>query len=101
MELDTILSSHPLTIFCENHPIRQLFFFESVVGDDFGPQSDIDMLVEFASRHTRGFDFFLMEVKLFQLLGHKVNIEPPNFLRSEIRRSVLLEAVSDYEQAYP
>ena len=99
MDLDTLLSSHKLRSFCQKHHIRQLSFFGSVVRDDFGPQSDIDVLVKFEPGHTPGFDFFLMEVELSQLLGRKVDLQTLNFLSPEIRSSVLSEAVPAYEQA--
>ena len=99
MDINAALSSHQLENFCQKHHIRQLSFFGSVVRDDFGPQSDIDVLVEFESGHTPGFDFFLMEAELSQLLGRKVDLQTLNFLSPEIRSSVLLEAVPAYEQA--
>jgi uncharacterized protein len=99
MDLDVFLSSKQLRSFCQKHHIRQLSFFGSVVRDDFGPQSDIDVLVEFEPGHTPGFDFFMMEVELSQLLEHKVDLQTLNFLSPEIRRSVLSETVPAYEQA--
>lgn len=41
--------------FCERHHIRRLSLFGSVLRGDFGPQSDIDVLVEFESGHVPGF----------------------------------------------
>ncbi len=99
MDLNTFLSSHQLESFCRKHHIRRLSFFGSVVRDDFGPYSDIDVLVEFEPAHIPGFDFFLMEAELSQLLGRKVDLQTLNFLSSEIRSSVLSEAVPAYEQA--
>jgi uncharacterized protein len=99
MQINTLLSSDQLKGFCQKHHIRQLSFFGSVIRDDFGKQSDIDVLVEFETGHTPGFDFFLMEVELSQLLGRQVDLQTLNFLSSEIRNSVLSEAVLAYEQA--
>lgn len=99
MNLDMLLSSHQLKSFCQKHHIRQLSFFGSVVREDFGPQSDIDVLVEFEPDHVPGFDFFLMEVELSQLLGHNVDLQTLNFLSPEIRRAVLSEAIPAYGQA--
>lgn len=98
MDLDAFLSSHEIENFCQKHHIRQLSFFGSVVRDDFGPQSDIDVLVEFEPGNTPGLDFFLMEVELSHVLGRKVDLQTINFLSPEIRLSVLSEAVSAYEQ---
>ena len=99
MDFNALLSSEHIRRFCQKYHIRQLSFFGSVVRNDFGPQSDIDVLVEFEPDHTPGFDFFLMEAELSQLLGHKVDLQTLNFLSPEIRRSVLSEAVPAYEQA--
>ncbi|HEX7975764.1 MAG TPA: nucleotidyltransferase family protein [Anaerolineales bacterium] len=99
MDLDVLLSSSKIKSFCQMHHIRKLSFFGSVVRDDFGPQSDIDVLVEFEAGHTPGLDFFLMEAELSQMLGRKVDLQTLNFLSPEIRRSVLSEAVPAYEQA--
>lgn len=74
-------------------------FFGSVVRDDFGQKSDIDILVEFEPGHIPGFDFFLMEAELSRLLGRKVDLHTENFLSPEIRRTVLSESVVAYEQA--
>ena len=52
--------SIPATIlaeFCKRHHIRKLAFFGSVLRDDFGPQSDVDVLVEFEQGHTPGLAF--------------------------------------------
>ena len=99
MDLKTLISSHQIKTFCQSHHIRRLSFFGSVVRDDFGPQSDIDVLVEFDAGHTPGYDFFLMEAELSQLLGGKVDLQTLNFLSPEIRPAVLSEAVPAYEQA--
>jgi uncharacterized protein len=99
MDINAVLSSHQLKNFCQKYHIRQLSFFGSVVRDDFGPQSDIDVLVEFEPGHMPGFDFFLMEAELSQMLGRKVDLQTLNFLSPEIRSSVLSEAVPAYEQA--
>ena len=99
MNLQAFLSSQQVKNFCQKHHIRRLSLFGSVVRDDFGPQSDIDVLVEFEPNHTPGFDFFLMETELSQLVGRKVDLLTLNFLSPEIRQSVLSEAIPTYEQA--
>ncbi len=99
MDLEALLSTHSLKIFCQKYHIRQLSFFGSVVRDDFSPQSDVDVLVDFEPGFTPGFDFFLIEADLSQLLGRRVDLQTLNFLSPEIRSSVLAEAVPAYEQA--
>ena len=74
-------------------------FFGSIVRDDFGPDSDIDVLVEFDPDHIPGLEFFSMEAELSQMLGRKVDLQTLNFLSPEIRLTVVSEAVPAYEQA--
>jgi hypothetical protein len=99
MDLDALLSSPLIKDFCQAHHIRRLSFFGSLVRDDFGPQSDIDVLVEFEPGHIPGYDFFLMEAKLSQLLGRKVDLQTLKFLSPAIQKRVFDEAVLAYEQA--
>jgi predicted nucleotidyltransferase len=96
MDINKLLSSQQIRGFCQKHHIRQLSFFGSVVRDDFGPQSDIDVLVDFEPGHTPGFDFFLMEAELSKLLGRKVDLQTLGFLSPEIRRSILSETIPVY-----
>ena len=97
----TILGVTPaqIKVFCQKHHIRSLSFFGSVVRDDFGPHSDIDIFVEFEPGHIPGYNFFLIEDELSQLLGRKVDLQTANFLSREVRQTALSEAVVAYEQA--
>lgn len=98
MDFSAIQSSKKLKQFCQRHHIRRLSFFGSVVRSDFGPNSDIDVLVEFEPGHTPGFGFFLIEAELSALLGRKVDLQTIHFLSPEIRGAVLSEAIPAYEQ---
>ena len=93
------IQSHQIEHFCQKYHIRNLAFFGSVVRDDFGPHSDVDVLVEFEKGHTPGFDFFLFEEELSQLLGRKVDLQTANFLSPEIRQIAIKESVTAYERA--
>jgi predicted nucleotidyltransferase len=98
MGLNSIrLRSVQIEQFCNKYHILRLAFFGSVVRDDFGPYSDLDVLVEFEPGHIPGFDFFLMEVELSRLLDCKVDLQTENFLSPDIRQSVLSEAITAYE----
>jgi len=90
-------SSVKIKKFCQKHHIQRMSFFGSVVRNDFGPNSDIDVLVEFEPGFTPGLDFFLMEAELSQMLGRKVDLQTINFLSPHIRDSVLAEAIPAYE----
>jgi predicted nucleotidyltransferase len=92
------LTPQQIEAFCQKHHIRSLAFFGSVVREDFGPHSDVDVLVNFEPDHVPGFDFFLIEAELSRLIGRKVDLQTVHFLSREIRQSALSEAVITYEQ---
>jgi hypothetical protein len=88
-----------LASFCRRHHIARLSFFGSVVRDDFGPDSDIDVLVEFEPGHTPGLAFFGMQEELGEILGRKVDLNTPGFLSKHFRDEVLAEAEVQYVSA--
>jgi len=85
--------------FCRRHHIRRLAFFGSVLRDDFGPDSDVDVLVEFEPGHVPGLAFMAMERELSDLLGRKVDLNTPGFLSPYYRDRVIEEAEVQYAQA--
>ena len=88
-----------LADFCRKHHIRKLAFFGSVLRDDFRPDSDVDVLVEFEPGHVPGFAFFSMEAELSEILGRNVDLNTPQFLSKYFRDEVRKEALVQYEQA--
>ena len=84
--------------FCRKHHIRKLAFFGSVLRDDFRPDSDVDMLVEFEPEDMPGLAFFAMEAELSEMLGRKVDLNTPQFLSPYFRDKVVAEAVVQYER---
>lgn len=95
----TSISNELISGFCQKHHIHYLALFGSVARDDFRPESDIDVLVEFEEGHTPGLDFFLIEAELSKLLGRKVDLQTRNFLSADILKNALSEAEAVYEQA--
>jgi predicted nucleotidyltransferase len=88
-----------IAAFCRRNHIRQLAFFGSVLRDDFGPDSDIDVLVEFEPGKVPGLDFFGMQDELSELLGRKVDLHTPQDLSPYFRDEVLAEAEFHYVEA--
>lgn len=84
--------------FCRKHHIRKLALFGSVLRDDFRPDSDIDVLVEFEPEYMPGLAFFAMEAELSQMLGRKVDLNTPQFVSPYFRREVEEKAEVQYEQ---
>ena len=81
-----------LADFCRRHHIRRLALFGSALREDFGPTSDIDVLVEFEAGHTPGLAFFAMQEELSCLFGRKVDLNTPRSLSRYFRNRVLDEA---------
>jgi len=99
MELEAIpLTKEQIRAFCRKHHIRSLAFFGSVVRDDFTPQSDVDVLVEFEPDHIPGFKFFMIQAELSNLIGRPVDLQTASFLSPEVLQSALSEAVKVYDQ---
>lgn len=79
--------------FCEQHGVKRLSLFGSVLRDDFGPNSDIDVLVEFHPGRTPGmFGFGQMIIELREIFGRDVDLRTPNDLSRYFRDAVLREA---------
>ena len=66
--------------FCQRHHICKLALFGSILREDFGPNSDIDILVQFEPGHTPGFAFIDLQDQLTHLLGHTVDLNTPQDL---------------------
>ena len=82
--------------FCRRNHIRKLAFFGSVLRDDFGPESDVDILVEFEEGHVPGLRFFALQDELTSLMGRKVDLHTPGFLSRYFRKEVLEQAQVQY-----
>ena len=82
------VSQQAINKFCRRHGIRKLAFFGSVLSDDFGPDSDVDVLVEFEPGRTPGFAFFAMQEELSKILGRRVDLHTPNSLSPYFRHDV-------------
>jgi predicted nucleotidyltransferase len=85
--------------FCRRHHIRRLALFGSVLRADFGPTSDVDVLVEFEPDHVPGLAFFTMQQELSTLIGRPVDLNTPGFISRYFRESVLNEAEPLYVAA--
>jgi uncharacterized protein len=81
-----------ITAFSRRNRIRKLALFGSVLRDDFTPESDVDVLVEFEPGHTPGLAFFAMQRELSAILGKKADMNTPKDLSPYFRQEVLDEA---------
>ncbi len=87
-----------LADFCRRQHIARLSFFGSVTRDDFGPDSDVDVLVEFEDGHVPGMITFSgMELELTRLFQRKVDLNTPGCFGPDNRKRVLKEAVLQFD----
>jgi len=85
--------------FCRKHGLRRLSLFGSVLRDDFRPDSDVDVLVEFRQGVRAGYlTMAAMERELSQLLGRRVDLRTPAELSRYFRDDVLRAAEVRYAE---
>ena len=92
------IPQHKIEAFCRRYHIRRLAFFGSALRGELGPDSDLDVLVEFDPNHIPGLAFFRMQDELSQMLGRQVDLNTPQFLSPYFRQQVQNEAAVIYEQ---
>jgi predicted nucleotidyltransferase len=86
--------------FCQRHHIRRLAFFGSALRDDFTPDSDVDVLVEFEPGTRVGMIRLAgIELELSGILDRKVDMHTPGFISKYFRSQVLAEAEDQYVAA--
>ncbi len=86
------LPGEEISAFCRRHRIKSLSLFGSALREDFGPASDVDVLVEFEPGHLPGLEFFAMEAESSAIIGRQVDLHTPGFLSRRFREKVLREA---------
>ena len=100
MSLRIEIPNDKISDYCRRNRIRRLAFFGSVLREDFGLDSDIDVLVEFEhDAHVGLISLAGMEIELTIILGHKAEIHTFNGLNPLFRDEVLDSAEVQYEQA--
>ena len=93
-----------IAAFCRRNRIRRLALFGSVLRDDFAPDSDVDVLVEFEIGARVGYlGLARIETDLGEILGRKANMltfrgveSSPNWL---LREEILNSTETIFEQA--
>ena len=100
MNSSVIIAREKIADFCRRHSICRLSIFGSALREDFRPDSDIDVLVEFLPGHTPGFfGLFDMEEELSVIFaGRKVDLRTPNDLSRYFRDEVVATAEVQYAQ---
>ena len=85
------LPQEAITAFCRKWRVRELALFGSVLRPDFGPNSDVDVLVSFESGEQWNlWDIVAMKEELEALLGRPVDLVEKKALRNAFRRQEIL-----------
>jgi hypothetical protein len=78
---------------CRRWKIREFALFGSILRDDFSPESDVDVLVDFEADHPwSGFDLVDLLDELERAFGRRVDLVTKKGLRNPVRREVILNA---------
>jgi len=97
MSLRIEVDRQSIARFCRRDGIRRPSFFGSVLHDDFGPDSDVDVLVEFEPDAAVGlFEFVDLQQEMSEFVGREVDVHTPASLSHFFRD----EVVSSAEVAY-
>ncbi len=82
-----------LADFCQKWRVRELSLFGSALRDDFGADSDVDVLVSFEPRADWSLlDLVVMKEELSALLGRDVDLVEQEALRNPYRRAAILNS---------
>ncbi len=93
IERATDIPREQLAAFCRQNAIARLSLFGSILRDDFGPASDVDVLIEFTPQATPSLlDLGRMQQVLCDLLGRQVDLKTPDFLSPVVRERVRRQA---------
>lgn len=89
--------------FCRRRKITELALFGSVLGDDFGPNSDIDLLVSFHpdAKYTL-FDLVHIQEKLSNIFNREVDLVERQAIersRNPLRRKAILDTAETVYEA--
>ena len=86
------IPAEAVAAFCRKWKIEELAIFGSVLRRDFRPDSDVDVLVDFAKEHGWSlYDIVDMEDELKQMFGRKIDLVMKGGLKNPIRRRQILE----------
>lgn len=99
MAVQVTIPTRQIADFCRRNAIRKLALFGSVLRNDFRPDSDIDVLVEFEpNAKVNYFTFIDMQDGLHQLFQREIDLHTPQSLSPYIRPDIIQSAEVIYEQ---
>ncbi len=87
------VSPRRIAAFCRRWQVRELSLFGSAVREDFGPESDVDVLVSFEpGARWSLLDLVVMTEELERLFGRRVDLVEKEALRNPFRRHTILSS---------
>ena len=90
------VSAEQIREICERYHVREMALFGSMARGEAGPESDVDVLVEFEPEAEIGWKFFDLEEELGRLFGRKVDLGTKGSLKPRVRENVLRDARTIY-----
>lgn len=89
--VESLIPARELNDFCQRWRVREMSFFGSVLRDDFGPESDVDVLVSFEDDAPWSlWDLTAMQDELSARLGRPIDLVEREGLRNPFRRERIL-----------
>ena len=86
------IPTNKIIAFCRRHNLRELALFGSVLRDDFSPDSDVDVLIDFepeVDEQVSLMDLAGMQIELSEILQHEVDLVLRDGLKPFVRDEVL------------
>jgi len=98
-KLHVVIPKEKLAEFCKRNHIRKLSIFGSALRENLGPDSDIDLLVEFDPDNIPGLIRLAgMENELSEILERKVDIRTAQDLSRYFRQDVIKSSEVQYAE---
>lgn len=86
------ISEDRLAAFCREWKVKELALFGSILREDFGPDSDVDVLVTFQAEATWSlWDLVDMRDQLQKLFGREIDLVEKEALRNPFCRHEILK----------
>lgn len=82
------LSDEQIAEFCRAHHVKRMALFGSILRDDWGPGSDVDVLVEFEEGKAPGFGFVAIGRRLGELIGRPVDLSTFQGLDPRLKQDI-------------
>ena len=93
------ISKEAIELFCRRWKVTEFALFGSALRNDLGPDSDVDVLVEFEPEQPIGLmEVVGIEIELSEMMGRKVDLRTPEDLSKYFRDKVVAGAEVQYQR---